>query len=75
MEIGTLPISISISTKGVHMIINFNYWTKVLIKFSIVFITALLVYLGFRLAIFYLPFFIAFLSIRRESHSKGVPSG
>ena len=43
------------------MIINFNYWTKVLIKFSIVFITALLVYLGFKLAIFYLPFFIAFL--------------
>ena len=43
------------------MIINLNYWTKVIRKISIIVITIVLMYLGFKLAFFYLPFLIAFL--------------
>lgn len=42
------------------MVIDINYWTKVVRKLIIVTITIALVYLGFKLALFYMPFLIAF---------------
>lgn len=43
------------------MVIDINYWTKVIRKLLITIITIVLVYLGFKLAIFYFPFLIAFI--------------
>lgn len=43
------------------MVVDVNYWTKVLKKILIMILTIFLVYLGFKLAIFYMPFLIAFL--------------
>lgn len=43
------------------MVIDINYWTKVIRKLLITIITIILVYLGFKLAIFYFPFLIAFI--------------
>lgn len=43
------------------MVIDINYWTKVVRKLIITALTIILVYLGFKLAIFYLPFLIAFI--------------
>ena len=42
------------------MVIDLNYWTKVIRKIIIIISTILLVYLGFKLVFFYLPFLIAF---------------
>ena len=43
------------------MIIDMNYWGKVVKNIIILVITIIGVYLGFRLAFFYLPFLIAFV--------------
>ena len=42
------------------MIVDMNYWSKVFRKILILAITILGVYIGFKFAIFYLPFLIAF---------------
>ncbi len=38
------------------MVIDMNYWTKVLRKIIILILMIIRVYLGFKLAIFYMPF-------------------
>lgn len=43
------------------MVVDMNYWVKVLKKVVITAITIFFVYLGFKLAIFYMPFLIAFI--------------
>src|SRR5574344_1030110 len=43
------------------MVVDVNYWTKVIRKVFIMFLTIVLVYIGFKLAIFYLPFLIEFI--------------
>ena len=43
------------------MVIDMNYWTKVLKNIITLLISILGVYLGFKLAIFYMPFLIAFI--------------
>lgn len=43
------------------MIIDMNYWIKVLRKIFILAITILGIYFSFKLAIFYMPFLIAFI--------------
>lgn len=43
------------------MVIDMNYWGKVLKNIVILAISVLGVYLGFKLAIFYMPFLIAFI--------------
>ena len=43
------------------MIIDMNYWTKVLRKIIILGITILGIYLSFKLAVFYMPFLVAFI--------------
>ncbi len=43
------------------MIIDMNYWSKVLRKTVIFILTIIGVYLAFELAVFYLPFLIAFI--------------
>lgn len=43
------------------MIIDMNYWSKVCKKLIILIVTIIFVYLGFKLAIFYIPFLIAFV--------------
>lgn len=44
-----------------HMIIDMNYWGKVLKNFLILALSVLGCYLGFKLVIFYIPFLIAFI--------------
>ena len=43
------------------MIIDMNYWSKVLKKLFVLVITIIGLYLGFKLAVFYMPFLIAFI--------------
>lgn len=43
------------------MIIDMNYWIKVLKKILIFIFTVIVLYCCFKLAIFYMPFFIAFI--------------
>ena len=43
------------------MVIDMGYWTKVLKRLFLVFITIIFVYLSFKLAMFYMPFLIAFI--------------
>ena len=43
------------------MIIDMNYWSKVFRKIIIFLLSILGIYLGFKLAIFYIPFLIAFI--------------
>ena len=43
------------------MVIDMNYWTKVLRKLSILVLSLLAIYLCFKLAVFYMPFLIAFV--------------
>lgn len=43
------------------MVIDMNYWGKVLKNIVVLALTVLGVYLGFKLAIFYMPFLIAFI--------------
>lgn len=43
------------------MIIDMNYWGKVLKNVIVLLLSILGVYLGFKLATFYLPFLIAFI--------------
>lgn len=43
------------------MVIDFNYWTKVARKIIIIIATFILIYLSAKLAIFYMPFLIAFI--------------
>lgn len=43
------------------MVIDIHYWVKVLKKIFITGFTVLIIYLGFRLSFFYLPFLIAFV--------------
>jgi sporulation integral membrane protein YtvI len=43
------------------MIIDMNYWGKVLKNIVVLAITILGVYLGFKLAVFYMPFLVAFI--------------
>lgn len=43
------------------MIIDMNYWSKVFRKIIIFLFSAALIYLGFKLAVFYMPFLIAFV--------------
>lgn len=43
------------------MVVDMNYWTKVIKRLFVFMITILGIYLSFKLAIFYLPFLIAFI--------------
>ena len=43
------------------MVIDMNYWGKVLRNIVILLLSILGIYLGFKLAIFYMPFLIAFI--------------
>ena len=43
------------------MVIDMNYWGKVFKNIVIVLITIIGIYLAFKLAIFYMPFLIAFI--------------
>lgn len=43
------------------MVVDMNYWTKVLKKLLVLTISLLAIYLCFKLAIFYMPFLIAFV--------------
>lgn len=43
------------------MVIDMNYWNKVIKNILILALSILVVYLGFKLAIFYIPFLIAFI--------------
>lgn len=43
------------------MVIDMNYWGKVLKNIVVLALTILGVYLGFKLAIFYMPFLVAFI--------------
>lgn len=43
------------------MVIDMNYWGKVIRNIIILFLSIIAVYLGFKLAIFYMPFLIAFI--------------
>ena len=43
------------------MVVDLNYWTKVLRRLLVAVVTFFLVYIGFKLAIFYMPFLIAFI--------------
>lgn len=43
------------------MVIDVNYWTKVIRKIIVALVSIFFIYIGFKLAIFYLPFLIAFL--------------
>lgn len=43
------------------MVIDMNYWGKVLKNIVVLALTVLGVYLGFKLAIFYMPFLVAFI--------------
>lgn len=44
-----------------HMIIDMNYWGKVLKNLLIFIFSIIGIFLGFRLAVFYMPFLIAFI--------------
>ena len=43
------------------MIIDMSYWTRVLKKFLYVILILIGLFLAFKLAIFYMPFLIAFI--------------
>lgn len=43
------------------MVIDMNYWGKVLKNIAVLALTILGVYLGFKLALFYMPFLVAFI--------------
>lgn len=43
------------------MIIDMNYWTKVIRKIIVLAITVLGIYFSFKLAVFYMPFLVAFI--------------
>lgn len=43
------------------MVVDMNYWIKVLKKIIITAVTIFLIYLSFKMAIFYMPFLIAFI--------------
>ena len=43
------------------MVIDMNYWRKVSINIIALLLSILAVYLGFKLAIFFMPFLIAFI--------------
>ena len=43
------------------MIIDMNYWSKVIRKLLVFILSILGIYLGFKLAVFYMPFLIAFI--------------
>lgn len=43
------------------MVIDMNYWSKVLKNIFVLALSVLGVYLGFKLAFFYMPFLIAFI--------------
>lgn len=43
------------------MVVDMNYWGKVIRNIVILLLSVLAVYLGFKLAIFYMPFLIAFI--------------
>ena len=42
------------------MVIDMNYWNKVIKNIIILAVSILIVYLFFKLAVFYIPFLIAF---------------
>ena len=42
------------------MVIDMNYWRKVIKRIFIFFLTIIGVWLGFKLSVFYMPFLIAF---------------
>lgn len=43
------------------MVIDMNYWSKVIRNIIVLLLSVLAVFLGFKLAIFYMPFLIAFI--------------
>lgn len=43
------------------MILDFNYWLKVIKKLLVLSIGIFLIYIGFKVSIFYIPFLIAFI--------------
>ena len=46
---------------GKDMIIDMNYWSKVFRKIIILLLSVLGIYLAFKLAVFYMPFLVAFI--------------
>ena len=43
------------------MVIDMNYWTKVLKKILIFVLTLMVIFVVFKLAVFYMPFLVAFV--------------
>ena len=43
------------------MVLDMNYWIKVLKRVAVLAISVVLVFLSFKLAIFYMPFLVAFI--------------
>lgn len=43
------------------MVVDMNYWSKVIKRTVILALTIIAIYLGYRLAIFYIPFLMAFV--------------
>lgn len=43
------------------MILDFNYWLKVIQKLLVLALSIFLIYIGFKISIFYIPFLIAFI--------------
>ena len=43
------------------MVIDMNYWNKVIKNIFLLFVSIVFVYLAFKLAIFYTPFLVAFV--------------
>lgn len=43
------------------MVIDMGHWTKVIRKILLLILTGIFVYLAFKLAVFYMPFLIAFV--------------
>ncbi|MGN1352414.1 MAG: hypothetical protein ACI4VE_06590 [Clostridia bacterium] len=43
------------------MVIDMNYWTRVIKRIAVLLFSLVLIYFSFKLAIFYIPFLIGFL--------------
>ena len=45
----------------IHLVVDMGYWTKVSKRLIVFLLTILGIYLAFKLAVFYMPFLIAFI--------------
>lgn len=47
--------------KEISMIIDVGYWTRILKNIAVLIISLILIFLSFKLAVFYMPFLIGFI--------------